>query len=73
MKASEARKLIGKRVEWDDTTRTTTLGFIRVDRRGGNGILEDVQGRNVVIGGDYLWLPDLTNLREAGQVPPLDA
>ena len=58
MKAKEAKQLIGRRVEWEyakDVRRGTF--FVR------HGILEAVQGRNVLISGDWHWLPELTNLK----------
>ena len=57
MKAAEARTLIGKRVAWDEIS--PRYHFER------SGILEEVDGRNVKIDGDYKWLPYLTNFREA--------
>ena len=57
MKVSEAKKLIGKRIMWREC-----FGY-----RGDiirSGVLEEVQGRNVVIDGDWKWLPDLTGAEE---------
>lgn len=60
MTPSEARAFIGKRVEWEeahDYHRGTYL--LRT------GILEEVHARNLVIDGEYRWLPSLTNFRLA--------
>lgn len=55
MKTPEARKLIGKWVEWDvDSILSRTR----------KGIVEDVRSKNILISGDWYWLPHLENLRE---------
>ena len=51
MKAKEARAFIGKYVEWDTDTRYTAFPTR-------NGMVEDVKGKNVLIHGDWFWLPD---------------
>lgn len=59
MKPAQAKQLIGKRVEWEfapNRARGTCL--VR------SGILQDVQGRNVMVSGEWQWLPDLTNFKE---------
>lgn len=59
MKVSEAKKLIGKRVMWKehyDAARGTY--FERT------GIIDDVHGRNILIDGDWKWLPELHGLKE---------
>lgn len=62
MKVSEARKLIGKRIEWMDTFCPWRGGFVRT------GTLRDVKGRNVLVerqgSDDWLWLPNMRDLRE---------
>lgn len=55
MKAKEARKFIGKFVEWDEPNRVSILM-----RRGW---VKSVQGRNVEIDGDWKWLPDIEEFR----------
>jgi hypothetical protein len=59
MKASEARKLIGKKVEWE---------YAHCRHRGtclvAYGVVEEVKGRNIMISGSWKWLPDLINLKE---------
>ena len=48
----------GKRVEWE---------FATDHRRGmcltGLGTVDEVEGKNIMIGGDWKWGPDLKNLR----------
>ena len=56
MKAKEARALIGKHVEWDVDSRFTAFPTR-------NGLVEDVKGRNVLIGGDWFWLPKIKEFR----------
>lgn len=63
MKVAEARKLIGKRVEWrtrGDPNRGTY--FVR------SGVIVEVAGKNVRIesmgSDDWRWLPDLIDLKE---------
>lgn len=60
MNPKQAKLLIGKRIAWDDH---------RDPRRGTylvrTGILDSVNGRNVVINDEYYWLPSLVNFREA--------
>jgi hypothetical protein len=55
MKAKEARTFIGKGVEWDEPTRISLI-----PRRG---YVEDVKGKNVLINGDWKWLPDIKEFR----------
>lgn len=54
MKASEARALIGKTVEWDyrGPSRRSLCG-------PHHGIVEEVSGKNICISGDWRWLPDI--------------
>lgn len=59
-KAAEARKLIGKLVAWDDC-----LDYRRGTYCTRLGTIISVQGKNVEIGGDWKWLPNLVKLREA--------
>lgn len=62
MKPSQAAKLIGKQVQWEDPVyrgRTIVpLGRIR------GGLLEDVQGGNVKVDGEWHWLQGLHAFRE---------
>lgn len=58
MKTSDAKQLIGKRVQWirsgDPYRGTYCLGF---------GKVEEVAGKNILIDGEWKWLPDLKNLQ----------
>lgn len=68
MNPKQAKELIGKRVEWEfahDRHRGTFLS------RG--GVLQDVQGRNALVSGEWQWLPDMTNLHETESNPPKNA
>jgi len=57
--ASELKKHIGKTVEWTHH-HNNHRGTYLVSR----GILENVEGRNLVIGGDYFWFANIKkNLR----------
>ena len=59
LKAADVRKMIGKPVEWDNG-----YDFYRgvyFDHR--KGIVEEVKGKNVLISGDWRWLPDLHNFK----------
>lgn len=60
MKAAEARKLIGKQVEWDDILDAFRMTGTVVR----SGYCTDVRGKNIMIDGDWKWLPKLLNLRE---------
>ena len=56
-KAADLRKRIGEPVEWEyghDPHRGTY--FVR------GGILEDVKGKNILVSGDWQWVPSLRNL-----------
>ena len=55
MNAPEARKLIGKQVIRD---RPNSAMFPH-----GQGIVEEVRAKNILINGNWEWLPDLVNLR----------
>lgn len=55
--AKYLRKNIGKQVEWEEGYDPNRGSFVR------SGVLEDVQGKNVIISGDYKWYPDLRNLK----------
>jgi hypothetical protein len=56
MKASEAKKLIGKRVFWKNSR---SLVF-----REQSAIFREVRGRNVQTDdGNWLWLPDITPIK----------
>jgi len=54
MKTPEARKLIGKLVEWD------TDSILCPKRRG---VVGEVCRKNIRIDGDWKWLPDIKELR----------
>lgn len=58
MKTPEARKLIGKKVIWDQPNSSLTPTR--------TGIVEEVRSKNIMIDGDWKWLPDLVNLRLKG-------
>lgn len=62
MTASQAAKLIGKRVQWEDSVYRgrPIVELVRV--RG--GLLEDVQGGNVKVDGEWHWLQSLHAFRE---------
>lgn len=64
MTAPEARKLTGQRVEWDESRRIVR-GYSMPWRDAGSGVINEVRGKNVLIGDDWLWLPYLRNLRAA--------
>lgn len=55
MKAAEARALIGKGVVECDVD--SGIWPIRC------GEVEEVKGKNILINGEWRWLPDLKNLR----------
>jgi hypothetical protein len=57
MNSSEARRLIGKEILWDVAIERhrSILGPSR-------GIVEDVSGKNILISGDWRWLPDIRNV-----------
>ena len=63
MTPKQAKALIGRRVIWDVVIDPHRLNGIR-ER---TGTIEDVRGKNVMIDGDWKWLPDLSNLREVTQ------
>ena len=50
----KARELIGKEVMWDVALERHKSLF--GPRRG---IVEDVKGKNILISGDWRWLPDI--------------
>lgn len=52
MTTPEVRKLIGKEVEWDTDSMLARDGVRR-------GTVEDVKARNVMIDGNWQWLPQL--------------
>ena len=52
--AKQAKLCIGQTVYWDDRARCI------VNR----GRLEDVKGKNLLIDGDYKWMPQLIGLRD---------
>lgn len=54
-KSSQAKEEIGNRVWWDDID--SRWNFTR------SGFIEDVKGKNILIDGDWKWLPKLRNLR----------
>jgi len=56
MKTPDARKLIGKLVEWEDARSA----FIDTKKRG---VVLEVANKNVHIGNDWYWLPDIKELR----------
>ena len=56
MKVKEARIFIGKVVEWDIDTRFTAFPTRR-------GLVMDVKGKNIFIGVDWYWLPDIKEFR----------
>lgn len=62
MKAAEARKLIGKQVEWDDILDPNYPEGTVVR----TGWCTAVKGKNIEIDGGWKWLPNLKNLREKG-------
>jgi len=53
MKTPEARKLIGKTIEW----RTPTSFYVR------RGVIEEVKNKNILISGDWHWLPDMKEIK----------
>lgn len=53
--AKDAKASIGKRVYWDDIS--VRYHFIR------EGILQDIKGKNLLIGGSWCWRSDLRGLR----------
>ena len=48
--------MIGKQVWWDD--RSPRYVFLRT------GYVDEVDGRNICIDGNWVWRADLTNLRD---------
>jgi hypothetical protein len=62
MNAKEANKLIGKKVEWEYGHRGRLARSCLV----AHGTIEEVKGRNIRISGNWLWLPDLINLKLEG-------
>jgi len=60
--AKERRALIGKKVEWEyghDHYRGTYN--VR------SGIVEASEGRNLLVDGDWMWYPDMKNLKEVDE------
>ena len=70
MRASEARKLIGKRVFW----KVNAGSLHRPWTVECSGIFREVRGRNVCIdnhgSSDWLWLPDITPPHRVEDVTP---
>jgi hypothetical protein len=56
--AKEMRQLIGKLIEWEGRRPP---GYPYVDKY--SGWVEDVQGKNVLINGDWKWLPHMFNVK----------
>ena len=62
LNAAQARKLIGRLVQWEeghDKHRGTYI--IRT------GIIEEVRGKNIRTESNWKWLPDMINLKEKSQ------
>lgn len=57
MTARELRKLIGKKVTWEDTFCGLTCEGTVIDVKGPN-ILIDINGDR-----DWMWIPDLEDLK----------
>ena len=57
MTSAEARRLIGKRITWREYLGH---GFVK----NSTGIVEDVIRKNVLINGDWKWLPDLVGAKK---------
>lgn len=57
LKAAEARRLIGQEVRW----RSIYSGWTSA------GLVHEVRGKNIHIGADWQWLPDIQI-----EVPPAD-
>lgn len=61
MKTSEAKKLVGKEIEWMEHVCPLRGGIVR------RGILAEVRGKNALVysGGcnDWKWLPQMIGLR----------
>lgn len=68
MKASEARALIGKTVEWDhrEPSHRSLYG-------PHHGIVEEVSGKNICISGDWRWLPDIVICATIKDEPDVNA
>ena len=60
MKTPDARKFIGKFVEWDIKN-----SYFPTRR----GIVEEVTHKNILVGGDWYWLPDIKELRIVEEKP----
>lgn len=63
--AKVLRANIGKKIEWEeahDRHRGTCL--VRT------GTIEDIQGKNLLVDGDYKWYPNLVNLKIFDPVKP---
>lgn len=65
MNTPECRKLIGKEVCWD-----VTLDVNRGTYKTRYGTVDEVKGKNIMIDGDWKWLPKMTNLRLKGTPSP---
>jgi len=67
MKASEAKKLIGKKVTWVDTICPKRGGLVRF------GVLIEIRGKNAFMDQcgftEWKWLPDLVGLKAVDEVP----
>jgi len=58
--AKDARACIGKKVYWTVRCRGVLVKYE-------SGVLTEVKGRNLMIGGDWKWRPDLWELRDTQQ------
>lgn len=60
LKVPEARKLVGKKVEWEQH-----FNHARGTCNVYTGVIKELKYRNVFMeNGDTLWLPDMKNLKE---------
>lgn len=65
MKASDFKRLVGKRVRaWTHLDLGRYEWKYLCQRPTFSGTVGEVRGRNVMIGGDYRWAPDIGKVEE---------
>lgn len=63
---SEMKRLVGKVIEYDVIIDKYRLTGVRVQ----SGLLEEIKGKNALVSNNWLWIPDLHNVREKVALPP---
>jgi hypothetical protein len=62
----QAASLIGKRIRWEVTLDRNRGTYVE---RHGN--VDDAKGRNLLVDGNWCWLPDLENVTVLGPAEPI--